>query len=408
MKKTLKKAIAVFITALIFISSFTFVGFAGNEFTYKKGDLNEDGRLSAADARCALRFSVELDVYTRAHLIIGDMNGDGKFTAADARKILRLTVHLDKNNYDDVKVTISQFSEFINKNQDTGNNTPAAPDVNAPKGSFVFTVYGWGHGVGLTQYGAIELDKAGDPFNAILSHYYTGTEIKKLTGYPEVINYPGLGDVPTQELVARIVYMEIYGCSDEGARKEAIKAQAVAIFTLLYYYDFTVTNKWSVGIASSKTYEELPESFRQTVAEAEGLYITEQGSDKTEPILSVYGASAAGLTASAESVWGSHYSYLIPVVSYCNPNEKGFVTQVTYTAAELKKLITAYDSSIILSDDPSQWLMIREHTSSIDEQRGYVVSIDVGNKRLHGNNDFVEGILGGGLRSSCFTVSYIP
>jgi len=47
-------------------------------------------------------------------------------------------------------------------------------------GSFVFTVTGYGHGVGMSQYGANVLAAGGCSYAEILAHYYPGTEIKRL------------------------------------------------------------------------------------------------------------------------------------------------------------------------------------------------------------------------------------
>ena len=44
-------------------------------------------------------------------------------------------------------------------------------------GQFVFTVTGFGHGVGMSQYGAKVLAEQGADYLEILSHYYPGTEI---------------------------------------------------------------------------------------------------------------------------------------------------------------------------------------------------------------------------------------
>jgi stage II sporulation protein D len=38
---------------------------------------------------------------------------------------------------------------------------------------------GYGHGVGLCQYGAIKLSTTGKDYNYILSHYYPGTKITR-------------------------------------------------------------------------------------------------------------------------------------------------------------------------------------------------------------------------------------
>src|SRR5439155_16639981 len=50
----------------------------------------------------------------------------------------------------------------------------------APAGSgalFVFTGHGWGHGVGMSQYGAYGYAQHGATFDQILSHYYPGTTL---------------------------------------------------------------------------------------------------------------------------------------------------------------------------------------------------------------------------------------
>lgn len=57
-----------------------------------KGDINADGKLTAADARLALRYSVQLEKFTEKQKIAGDANNDGTVTAADARIILVASV----------------------------------------------------------------------------------------------------------------------------------------------------------------------------------------------------------------------------------------------------------------------------------------------------------------------------
>ncbi|MEG2144786.1 MAG: SpoIID/LytB domain protein, partial [Oscillospiraceae bacterium] len=43
---------------------------------------------------------------------------------------------------------------------------------------FRFDVYGYGHGVGLSQHGANIMAQEGYSYKEILQHYYTGIEIK--------------------------------------------------------------------------------------------------------------------------------------------------------------------------------------------------------------------------------------
>ena len=59
------------------------------------GDVNKDGKITAADARLALRVSAKLETLTDYILRVADMNKDGKITAADARTILRKSAKLE-------------------------------------------------------------------------------------------------------------------------------------------------------------------------------------------------------------------------------------------------------------------------------------------------------------------------
>ena len=58
------------------------------------GDVNGDGKLTASDARAALRMSAKLETYTPEQFAAADVNGDGKLTASDARIILRVSAKL--------------------------------------------------------------------------------------------------------------------------------------------------------------------------------------------------------------------------------------------------------------------------------------------------------------------------
>ena len=47
-------------------------------------------------------------------------------------------------------------------------------------GNFIFTVCGYGHGVGMSQYGANYMAKQGSGFKEILTYYYTGCKVEKI------------------------------------------------------------------------------------------------------------------------------------------------------------------------------------------------------------------------------------
>lgn len=55
----------------------------------------------------------------------------------------------------------------------------AAFEIGTAKNSVTFTVKGFGHGVGLSQYGADFMARQGSSYEEILKHYYKGVEIEK-------------------------------------------------------------------------------------------------------------------------------------------------------------------------------------------------------------------------------------
>lgn len=59
-------------------------------------DINGDGKITAADARLALRASAKIDTIDGIYAIAADSNNDGKITAMDARTILRIAAGLEK------------------------------------------------------------------------------------------------------------------------------------------------------------------------------------------------------------------------------------------------------------------------------------------------------------------------
>ena len=56
-----------------------------------------------------------------------------------------------------------------------GPDPPAAGTVGAT--TFLVTGRGYGHGVGMSQYGALGFAQNGATYDQILAHYYPGTEL---------------------------------------------------------------------------------------------------------------------------------------------------------------------------------------------------------------------------------------
>ncbi len=87
MKKLLTLLLAV-ITMFIFTTSIS-------AKTVIKGDLDGNGKITAADARGTLRISAKLEKADETQLLIVDVTNDKKVTAADARSILRASAKLE-------------------------------------------------------------------------------------------------------------------------------------------------------------------------------------------------------------------------------------------------------------------------------------------------------------------------
>ena len=60
------------------------------------GDVDLDGRVTAEDARLALRASVKLETLNETAFAHADVDKDGAVTPEDARRILRASVHLEE------------------------------------------------------------------------------------------------------------------------------------------------------------------------------------------------------------------------------------------------------------------------------------------------------------------------
>ncbi len=88
----------------------------------------------------------------------------GKASLTDSKTVKEITVCGNKVNGAKIRSLLNLRS--------------SAFEVKYTDEKFVFTVYGYGHGVGMSQYGANYMAKQGSDFKEILTHYYTGCDIK--------------------------------------------------------------------------------------------------------------------------------------------------------------------------------------------------------------------------------------
>ena len=271
-------------------------------------------------------------------------------------------------------------------------------------GTFVFTVYGYGHGVGMSQNGASEYARRGWTYKQILLHYYNnpGISLVKDSNLPSTVTYNGKR-YSLAEYLGKTAYAEV----GPSAPLESIKSQMVAIYTYAKRQNFKMTTS---NHAFRESYAGTSSSIENAIKATLGEYLAYYGS----PAFTPYFSTAAGKTASSANVWGgSQNSY--PYLAGGRTSPEGNVKRtLTISSEELRKKVEAYnakvDSSkrITLQSNPAQWIKILEHDSARGSSCGYISSMRIGNQTMRGNA-FRLNIMGAAtLRSHCFTFTYTP
>jgi len=191
---------------------------------------------------------------------------------------------------------------------------------------------------------------------------------------------------------------------------EALKAQAITARTYAVWKmaagdadhpdadvctDITCCQAYITPEQAAANWENTAAVYRQKIASAvrstNGQVITYEG----EPIQAVFFSSAAGRTEDAVAVWGTEVPYLVGVDSPEGEGVPNYQTEVTLTAAEVKKLVLARYPGADLSGPAKNWFKNRTLTAS-----GRVDTVDVGGITMKGTE--VRALFG--LRSACFTV----
>ncbi len=70
-------------------------GIVTNYYVCVNGDLDSDGKVTAADARLVLRAAASLEKLSGVYFLAADVNSDGKISASDARKTLRVAANIE-------------------------------------------------------------------------------------------------------------------------------------------------------------------------------------------------------------------------------------------------------------------------------------------------------------------------
>ena len=434
-KKQLLKRLILLIS--VFALVLTYYCSAVSAIDTVRGDYDDNGLVTTSDARVILRLAVRLEVEEDPDALFRcDLNDDGLVSTADARGALRVAVRLEQP----VTVTVSQSESAVSPSrqptvpgssvvsttgQPTVPNTtsifipvddivmdkpayPSIPDYEIIPDSFVFVCYGYGHGVGLSQYGAIAMARHGYSYSQILAHYYQGvTMVREIIPVYESTLHTG-EKVDTVELICRVVQQEIAGITHPVEDAEALKAQAVAAYTLLKSHNFTLPNRYTMAYASSMS--EVRSDVVDAVYSVLGEYLTYNG----ELIATPFFAYSAGVTTDASTVWGGDYPYMKPVTSYYDievekyAGYRSLITVDTFSSEEMAQRIRQYDSSINLQEDPAQWLQVLSHDCAVSGEVGYVSAMRIGDRVIDrcAGQTLRANILDLDIDSHCFSLIY--
>lgn len=271
----------------------------------------------------------------------------------------------------------------------SGGALEAVPDDYSPQveynsGEFAIVSYGWGHGVGMSQNGANLYAINSDwTYQDILFHYYPGTYLMD-TGMTEdeklTIAHEPAGD--TLEVVSKIVFNEVGG----SFAYEAIKAQAVAVYTYIKYN--------GDDSADLRGKENPPQIVIDACKEVLGQALYYDGNYA----LTMFSASCGGCSANCYEVFSQDIPYLRSVDSYYDgAYDPHYATVTYYTAEQMKdKLEKAYN--ITLSDDPNNWIQ-----PVYSDETGYVTDVCIdGQLNVRGYPFSLKM----GFKSSKFNIEY--
>ena len=426
----LKNRIAVFvITAII---SFCAVTMDLHEDIFCiRGDPDSDFSVTSDDVSLILKYTARLD--RSSSLTVkkaADVNDDGKITTKDAMYAnfasLGLISLSDPDSLESYGITLVKETVTPESGKDgIGSDqvqlvTDASvgetgakyadnqkiylyPDLSSLlsiRDTFIIVTYGYGHCLGMSQYGAVGMARDGFNYIQILQHYYYNVQI----AYEQpraTVSLKGT-QVDTVEMLSRIVQQEIAGLTRRGNSLDAnaLKAQAVAAYTNMKYSGYRVQ-----GCTYVSSFSRCTDDVINAVKEVVGQFIMYDGA----PIYAYYGAMSAGITATTQAVWGtSGQPYIANVPSYWDCNYSSYVGVKTVTPAQMKNYITAYDGSIILSDNPAEWLRILAHDDAVNETTGYVYSMQVGDRIIESGAGMVfrDKIMDYSIKSPCFNIIY--
>ncbi len=214
-----------------------------------------------------------------------------------------------------------------------------------------------------------------------------GTPVTPSPGYAGTLRIGGV-EYDAHEAVCRMVTAEM----GESFHIEALKAQAVAAYTYVRFYNDRGQSA-SIGMASS--YKQGGK-VDQAVSAVLGQMVTYGGA----PINATFFATAAFGTNNASDVWGTNYSYLVSVPSDYDRNVSGWQQEKTLDASYIISRVRSVYGIDLSYMDPSMWF-----TNIQKNAGGYVTSVTIGGMKTVTGRQLRENLLEYNIRSAAFDVT---
>ena len=416
------------------------------------GDVDGDGNVNSSDALRVLQHSTGISTLSASQVKLADIDSDGNVNSSDALRILQyatgLVERLDPNEPTTKPTTQpttkpttqpttsgSSFEGRVNADPSlrlrSGPGTSYSTLSNIPDGTVIkitevsggwgkttyggktgwvsldyvestsvkpgtFTIkcYGYGHGVGMSQEGAVVFANRGWTYDKILLHYYYSDKTKIINdpNRPATVKYGGQ-TIDLKTYLCRTTMAEI----GDYVHIEAIKAQVVAVYTYAKYYNFNVNSSTH---AYKSSYNYTGTIIEKAVDAVIGKYVDYN----SKPCFTCYCASMGGKNTSAASTWlGEDLPYLRGGRE--SPEPESVMKKVyTFTADEIKTL-AKNNMGVTLTGDPSTWFTNIVHDSSISSSVGYIKSMKVGGKEIKG--EFIRTkLFNYKVRSHCLEITY--
>lgn len=198
--------------------------------------------------------------------------------------------------------------------------------------------------------------------------------------------------------------------------EEALKAQAVAARTYVYYKQALMDSGKADNIHSQsvvcddhthckayidlqnknpwgQSYDIYYNKIKNAVLETSGEYIIYND----EPIAAVFHSASSGNTENAKDVWGSDFSYLVSVQSDGSKDSPNYLSSISVSFEDFKKIILEKYENAVFEDDPKTWFKASTRSDS-----GGVISVYVGGVLVKGSD--IRTLFS--LNSTNFTVEY--